>query len=358
MEEEKKGADKFMAIDKFIAELISYHEQIKQLKTSETHYKELAEALQEKLNNYQAIMDHLPLKVFLKDRNLFYLLASKSYARFLGIPSDQIFGKKDHDFFSFELAEQRQNEEGKLMGVGVAEEREERYSREGRERVERAIKIPIQDKTGEILGLAGFFFDITETKAREEELEKKSKELADFLEARNAELREIRDKIQLEQAERRNLEERLKNVEALYSILFENTGTAVALIEDNGIISRVNREFEKISGYSRGDVEGAKNWSEFIQNNVPHHAGESADSQWLNSLDAEMKVFKFVGGQSEAKTVSLAAARIPNTGRFLVSLTDISDYRKAREELNRIMKQFKELIGEMEKSAKDLHGLE
>ena len=33
-------------------------------------------------------------------------------------------------------------------------------------------------------------------------------------------------------------------------------------------------------------------------------------------------------------------------------------YRKAREDLNRIMKQFKELIGEMEKSAKDLHGLE
>lgn len=358
MEEEKKGADKFMAIDKFIAELISYHEQIKQLKTSESHYKELAEALQEKFNQYQAIIDHLPLKFFLKDRNLFYLFASKSYARFLGISPEQIFRKKDHDFFSSELAEQRQNEEGKLMGVGNTEEREERYSRDGREGVERVIKIPIHDKTGEIVGLAGFFFDITETKAKEEELEKKSKELADSLEGRNAELREIQDKIQVEQAERWKLEEGLKNVEALYSILFENTGTAVALIEDNGIISRVNREFEKISGYSRGDVEGAKNWGEFIKNNIPHHAGESADSQWLNPLDPAMKVFKFVGGQNEEKTVSLAAARIPNTGRFLVSLTDISDYRKAREDLNRIMKQFKELIGEMEKSAKDLHGLE
>lgn len=244
------------------------------------------------------------------------------------------------------------------MGVGNTEEREERYSRDGREGVERVIKIPIHDKTGEIVGLAGFFFDITETKAKEEELEKKSKELADSLEGRNAELREIQDKIQVEQAERWKLEEGLKNVEALYSILFENTGTAVALIEDNGIISRVNREFEKISGYSRGDVEGAKNWGEFIKNNIPHHAGESADSQWLNPLDPAMKVFKFVGGQNEEKTVSLAAARIPNTGRFLVSLTDISDYRKAREDLNRIMKQFKELIGEMEKSAKDLHGLE
>ena len=29
MEEEKIGADKFMSIDKFITELIGYHEQIK-----------------------------------------------------------------------------------------------------------------------------------------------------------------------------------------------------------------------------------------------------------------------------------------------------------------------------------------
>ena len=70
MEEEKNGPDKFMSIDKFITELIGFHEQIKQLKASEAHYRELAGKLQETLKKYQAILDHFPLKLFLKDKNL------------------------------------------------------------------------------------------------------------------------------------------------------------------------------------------------------------------------------------------------------------------------------------------------
>jgi hypothetical protein len=37
----------FMDVDKFITELIGYHEQIKQLRASENQYKELAGKLQE-----------------------------------------------------------------------------------------------------------------------------------------------------------------------------------------------------------------------------------------------------------------------------------------------------------------------
>jgi len=47
MEEDKNGIDKFMNIDNFITQLIGYHEQIKQLKASEVHYKDLAGSLQE-----------------------------------------------------------------------------------------------------------------------------------------------------------------------------------------------------------------------------------------------------------------------------------------------------------------------
>jgi hypothetical protein len=43
----KNDEDKFMDVDKFIAELIGYHEQIKQLRASENQYKELAGKLQE-----------------------------------------------------------------------------------------------------------------------------------------------------------------------------------------------------------------------------------------------------------------------------------------------------------------------
>jgi PAS domain S-box-containing protein len=356
MEEEKNGDDKFMSIDKFISELIGFHEQIKQLKASEAHYKELAGNLGENLKKYQAIVDHLPLKVFLKDKNLFYLFGSESYARFLGIAPQEVIGKTDHDFFPFDVAEQRLNEERRLMEVRQAEEKEERYTREGRARIDQTIKIPIKNESGETVGVVGFSLDITEKKEKEEELEKKNKELADFLEARNAELKEIREKLQEEQAERQQLEERLKNVEALFPILFENTGTAVAMIEENRIISLVNREFEKLSGYSRAEVEGTKSWGEFIQNGSLQDMGEPAGSPSMNSPDPGMPVFKFVGRQNEEKTVSMTVARIPDTGSVLVSLKDITNYKKVREELDRIMTQFRQWMVEMEKAAKDLHG--
>jgi PAS domain S-box-containing protein len=356
MEEEKIIAEKFMSIEKFISELIGFHEQLKQLKASEAQYKELAGNLGETLKKYQAIVTHLPLKFFLKDKNLVYLFGSESYARFLGVAPQEVIGKTDHDFFPFEVAEQRRDEEKRLMAAGKAEEKEERRTREGRTWVDQIIKTPIKNESGETLGVVGFSLDITEKKEKEEELEKKNRELSNFLEARKAELKEIRKKFELEQAERRGLEERLKNVEALFPILFENTGTAVAMIKENRIISRVNREFEKLSGYSRAEVEGTKNWGEFIQNGSLQDIGEPGGSPRMNSPGPGMPVFKFVGRQNEEKSVSIAVALIPDTGSVLVSLKDITNYEKAREELNRVMTQLRQLTVEMEKAAKDLHG--
>jgi PAS domain S-box-containing protein len=356
MEEEKNIAEKFMSVEKFISELIGFHEQIKQLKTSEAHYKELAGNLGETLKKYQSIVDHLPLKFFLKDKNLIYLLSSESYARFLGIAPQEVIGKTDHDFFPFEVAEQRLNEEKRLMAVGKAEEKEERRTREGRTWVDQIIKTPIKNECGETVGIVGYCLDITEIKEKEEELEKINRELSNFLEIRNAELKEIREKFQWEQVERQRLEERLQNVEALFPILFDNTGTAVAMIKENRIISRVNKEFEKLSGYSRAEVEGTKNWGEFIRNGSFQDIGEPAGSPFMNSLGSGMPVFKFLGRQNEEKTVSMTVALIPDTGSVLVSLKDITNYEKAREELNRVMAQFRQLMVEMEKAAEDLHG--
>ncbi len=356
MEEEKNIAEKFMSLEKFISDLIGFHEQIKQLKASEAHYKELAGNLGETLKKYQAIVDHVPLKFFLKDKNLIYLLSSESYARFLGIAPQDVIGKTDHDFFPSEVADQRLNEERRLMEVGKAEETEERRTREGRTRVDQIIKAPIKNESGQTIGIVGFSLDITEKKEKEEELEKKNRELSNFLEARKAELKKIREKFELEQADRQRLEERLQNVEALFPILFENTGTAVAMIKENRIISRVNKEFEKLSGYSRAEVEGTKNWGEFIRNGSLQDIGEPAGSPSMNSLGPGMPVFKFLGRQNEEKTVSMTVALIPDTGSVLVSLKDITNYEKARQELNRVMTQFRQVMVGMEKAAEDLHG--
>jgi PAS domain S-box-containing protein len=356
MEEDKNGVDKFMNIDKFITELIGYHEQIKQLKASEVHYKDLVGTLQESLNKYRAIIDHLPQKVFLKDKNLFYLFGNQNYARFLGVDPQNIPGKTDHDFFPYETAEQYLNDDRKFMEKGHPEEKEERVPRDGKERVEQVAKYPVRNEAGEVVGILGISWDVTDKKGREEDLERRSMELTRLLEARTEEWKGISEKFQSEQAERQRLEERLNSLEGYYRILFENTGTAVAVVEDNKVLSRVNAEFERFSGYSRAEVEGAKNWNEFIHNGSPQGVGEATSSPDTNSLDPGMQVFKFVDKQNREKTVSMTAARIPDTNRVIVSLMDITKYKQAREELNRIMKQFMELMVEMERGVKNLDG--
>jgi PAS domain S-box-containing protein len=356
MEEEKNGVDRFMNIDKFIKELIGYHEQIKQLKASEVHYKDLAGALQESLNKYQTIIDHLPQKIYLKDKNLFYLFANQNYARLLGVGPQEILGKTDHDFFPFETAEQYLKDDRNFLEKGHPEEKEERVPRDGKERVEQVAKFPIRNEAGEVAGILGISWDITGNKEREEERERRSLEITRLLDARTEEWKDLSEKFQSEQAERRRLEEKLNSLEGAYRILFENTGTAVAVVEDNQMVSRINSEFERISGYSRAEVEGAKNWNEFVQNGYPKKMGEAAGSPDLNSPDPGMQVFKFVDKQNKEKTVSLTAARIPDTNRVLISLVDITKYKQTREELNRIMKQFMELMVEMERGVKNLDG--
>jgi hypothetical protein len=76
----------------------------------------------------------------------------------------------------------------------------------------------------------------------------------------------------------------------------------------------------------------------------------------MNSPDPGMHMLKFMDKQNREKTVSMTAARIPDTNRIIISLMDITKYKQAREELNRIMKQFMELMVEMERGVKELDG--
>ena len=158
MDEEKNIAEKFKSVEKFISELIGYHEQIKQLKASEVHYKELAAHLGETLKKYQAIVDHLPLKFFLKDKNLSYLLGSESYSRFLGIAPQEISGKTDHDFYPSEVAAQRLNEDRIFLEKAPRMKKKKGTSWTGKRRSKRRSNIPSKTRparlweSGEFLG--------------------------------------------------------------------------------------------------------------------------------------------------------------------------------------------------------------
>jgi PAS domain S-box-containing protein len=356
MEDENNGTKEFLSIDKFISELMGYHEQIKQLQASEVRYKLLSATLQESLNQYRTVVDLLPQKVFLKDKNSSYPLANESYARALGVSRELVVGKADYDLFPAEKAGESLKEDQEAMATGIPVHHEDRHAGEGGFRVERVVKFPVKDGSGETSGILGISWDITDQKAREEELEKKNLELAGLLGARDEELREIRAKLQGEQSECRRLGEKLRDLETLYGLLFENTGTAVAIVAENRVIARVNPEFERLSGHSRAEVEGMKSWDDFVLDGRAENAGGATPSADLTALSPGKQVLKIQDRQTREKAVSMSAARIPGTDRIMVFLTDITGYTLAREELDRALKQFTKCAAEMESGVRGLDG--
>lgn len=60
----------------------------------------------------------------------------------------------------------------------------------------------------------------------------------------------------------------LRGVEPLltkeYEAAFKNTGKPMVVVEADMMISLVNAEFERLSGYTREEIEGKKRWTEFV----------------------------------------------------------------------------------------------
>jgi signal transduction histidine kinase len=100
------------------------------------------------------------------------------------------------DLFPPELAAKYQADDVRIMESGKTEELEEKYIREGKETWVNTIKTPVKNATGEIVGVLGVFWDITERKRLEEklhqytmQLEQKSRDLEQIIYVTSHDLR-------------------------------------------------------------------------------------------------------------------------------------------------------------------------
>ena len=86
----------------------------------------------------------------------------------------------------------------------------------------------------------------------EEELRTKAEELHAAYEEIVATEEELRQNLD----DLRRSEEALHESEESYRTVFQNTGTATVVLEEDGIISLANNTFASMSGYTREEIEG------------------------------------------------------------------------------------------------------
>ena len=134
--------------------------------------------------------------------------------------------------------------------------------------------------------------------------------------------------------QRKKAEKALQQSEERYRSMWENTGTAAVIIEEDATISMANAEFEKLCGLTKQEIEGRRKWTEFV---VPE------DLERMRRYHAERRresgraprryAFDFIDNEGRTKHVVNTVAVIPGTKRSIASLIDISERRKMEEEL-------------------------
>ncbi len=143
---------------------------------------------------------------------------------------------------------------------------------------------------------------------------------------------------------RERAEDALKESEALYRAVFETTGTAMVILDDDRTIAYANREMTRLSGYSRDELEGQMAWTAFIPEDFLDRMEERRRIRRLEPGRAPQSYeFVFLNRQGERRHGLLTTSVIPGTGRSVVSVLDITGLKEAQAALDESEEKFRSL---------------
>jgi two-component system sensor kinase FixL len=172
-----------------------------------TERKRAEEALRESQALYSSLVEQLPVGVLRKDSAGRYILVNPWFCRLKGMKAEQFLGKTPREIAASEAAKHDptapavnyaaagEGHHEQIMQTGKSIELIEEYTHaDGTKKFVHAMKLPICDLSGKIIGTQGILSDITEIKRAEEALRQNEEKLRLFatqLERSNRELQDF-----------------------------------------------------------------------------------------------------------------------------------------------------------------------
>ncbi|MAD97960.1 MAG: hypothetical protein CMB99_11600 [Flavobacteriaceae bacterium] len=177
-------------------------------------------------------MDSIPGFAFIKDKNLNYLHANKAFCDLLNISTNEIEGKTDYDIFPKDLAKKYRSDDQKVLKSGkelTVEESTIDASKPGKRFVVATRKIPWFDNQGNLKGLYGLGFDISELKLFEQTKEARDKALkvSKELKKKNEDYEVVNEELRLANKELQEAFDREKHLLERLSLVMEVTSDGV-----------------------------------------------------------------------------------------------------------------------------------
>jgi len=143
------------------------------------------------------------------------------------------------------------------------------------------------------------------------------------------------------------LQNLFKSSEQKYKAIFENTGTAMAIDDDAMRILLVNSEFERLTSYSRIELENKMTWMDLIHEDdvdlfksLPRVKNSDAGAQ--KSCE-----FRLVTKDGTIRDVLCFADLIPGTGNGVLTMFDLTDPKRMKSNLGTQIEAQKEILESM-----------
>jgi len=283
--------------------------------------------LQRIQSQQKAILDNNPDIAWLKDRDSRFIAVNEQFGRLCGLRPAEVVGKSDFDIWPEDLAERYRADDLEVMQTGRRKVVEGPLAdRGGKIQWIETITTPIYDSNGHVVGTTGIARDITARKRMEEELEK-------TVAVRTAELSRANIKLKAEIAERRRVEEVLRESEDKYRTLVERANDGIAIVQ-NSRLAFTNRRFAQMTGYAAEELTG-KSFTDII-----------APSELLKMMDHHRRRIEGEDVESLYETtirhrdgtdipVEFNASLITYNGRpaSIILVRDITERKKAEEAL-------------------------
>src|SRR5581483_3606200 len=149
-----------------------------------TQRRRAEERLRDSEELYQSLVETLPQNIFRKDAQMRFTFVNHLFCQTLGLRPEEIVGKTDFDFYPRELAEKYRQDDEQVMASGKTLETIEQYQPSSGPRAYiQTVKTPVHDAQGNVTGLQGIFWDISERRRAEEQIRRANEELARSREA-------------------------------------------------------------------------------------------------------------------------------------------------------------------------------